>query len=307
MEATDPVEAKTATGSRSLGSLAERAKPSFWRRTLRVARQKPLGTVGFLIILIMVVAAAGADLIIRHDLYQLSVTDRLVGPNSEFWFGTDEFGRDLFSRIVWGARISITVGLISVMCGTTVGAVLGAASAFFGGRLDFFMQRIMDALLAFPTLVLALAVVAALGRSLANVIIAISIVLIPTANRVVRSAVLGIKNEQYTEAARAIGCTSLRVLFRHVIPNSMAPYIVLATVALGTAILAEASLSFLGLGTPPPEPSWGGMLSAQGQAYMRQAPWLAIFPGLAITFAVYGFNMLGDALRDIMDPRLRGR
>ncbi len=289
--------------------LAERAvaRPGVGARIWRFVRRKPTGAIGAAIILLMIFTAIFADRIARYDPYQIR-TDRLfTPPGAEFWLGTDDFGRDLFSRIVHGSRISLYVGILAVLFGTTNGALWGLISGYFGGRTDFIIQRVMDALMAFPTLVLALAIVAALGQSTTNVILAVGIVLTPTANRVIRSVVLSIKQNVYIEAARAIGASELRIMFLHVLPNCIAPYIILATTALGTAILAEASLSFLGLGTPPPEPAWGSMLSGAAQRYIRQAPWMAIYPGVAISLAVFAFNMFGDALRDVLDPRLRGR
>jgi len=273
---------------------------------LRFVRTKPTAAAGGFIFLVMIFMALTAPLITSHDINALT-RDRLLGPSRAHWFGTDEFGRDLYTRIVYGARISLYVGVLSVLFGTTTGALLGTVSAYFGGRLDSIVQRIMDALMAFPALVLALAVVAALGQSTINVIIAISIVILPTANRVLRASTLSAKQNMYVESARAVGATHGRIILRHILPNCMAPYIVVATVALGGAILSEASLSFLGLGTPPPDPSWGAMLSGSAQTYIRSAPWLGIFPGVAITLAVFAANLLGDGLRDILDPKLRQR
>ncbi len=295
------VEAQAVLAGRLL------ARPGALKRVLNFVRRKPTGAVGAAIILVMVFTAVFADYIARYDPYQIRTDKLFAPPGPEFWLGTDDFGRDLFSRIVYGSRISLYVGILAVLFGTTNGALWGLISGYFGGRTDFIIQRVMDALMAFPTLVLALAIVAALGQSTTNVIIAVGIVLTPTANRVIRSVVLSIKQNVYIEAARAIGASELRVMFLHVLPNCVAPYIILATTALGTAILAEASLSFLGLGTPPPEPAWGSMLSGAAQRYIRQAPWMAIYPGIAISLAVFAFNMFGDALRDVLDPRLRGR
>lgn len=266
-----------------------------------------MGAAGGLIILIMIVMALLADIISPYDAYEIRTGQRFLSPGTEFWFGTDEFGRDLFTRVLYGARTSLMVGFLSVALGTSIGSVLGLVSGYFGGRVDSIIQRIMDSMMAIPTLVLALAIIAALGRSRLNVILAISIVLIPNASRVIRSAVLSVRQNQYVEAAQSIGCPNRRILFTHVMPNCMAPYLIIATVALGGAILSEASLSFLGLGTPPPEPSWGEMLSGAAQRYVHQAPWMGIFPGIAISLAVFGFNMLGDGLRDFLDPRLRSR
>lgn len=277
------------------------------RSIARFARRKPLAGIGLAIVLFMMLVAALADVIATSDPFVFRTSQRMVAPNSEFWLGTDNYGRDLFSRIVYGARISIFIGFVSVALGTVAGALMGLVSGYFGGATDSIIQRITDSLLAFPTLILALAIVSVLGASTFNVILAIAVALTPTASRVVRSAVLTVRNVTYIESARAVGCREWRILFVHVMPNCLAPFIILATIALGTAILSEASLSFLGLGTPPPEPSWGAMLSGSSQRFLREAPWMAIFPGIAISLAVFAFNMLGDGLRDVLDPRLRSR
>jgi peptide/nickel transport system permease protein len=274
---------------------------------MRLTLRKPTGLLGAAIILLMIVMAVLAGGIAPYDPYELRSTRLFSPPSREFILGTDDYGRDVLSRIIYGARISLYVGIVSVVLGTTHGAAWGLVSGYLGGRTDFVVQRVMEALMAFPTLVLALAIVAALGQSTINIIVAVALVLTPTANRVVRSTVLSTRHLLYVEAARAVGCPDHHILLRHVLPSCVAPYIILASVALSTAILAEASLGFLGLGTPPPEPSWGSMLSGAAQQYVRRAPWMAIYPGLAISLAVFGFNMLGDAVRDILDPRQRGR
>jgi len=204
------------------------------------------------------------------------------------------------------ARISLYVGLLAVGLGTTSRAFLGLVSGYFGGKTDFVLQRAMDCLLAFPTLVLVLAIVAALGQSTVNVILAVAVVITPTAARVIRATVLAVKEQAFVEAGQPIGCGDARLLLWHILPHCLAPYLILATAGLGNGILAEAALSFLGLGRPPPEPSWGTMLSGAAQQYVWKAPWMAIFPGAAISLAVFGFNLFGDALRDVLDPRLRG-
>jgi peptide/nickel transport system permease protein len=278
-----------------------------WRGGLRrFLRYKPLGALGGAIILAMVVVALFAPLLAPYDPYELRVTNMFTPPGREFWLGTDEYGRDLLSRLLYGARISLNIGLLAVGLGTTSGALVGLVSGYCGGRTDFILQRLIDWLLAFPTLVLALAIVAALGQSTANVILAVAVVIVPTAARVIRATVLTVREQVFVEAGRAIGCTDGRLLFQHILPNCLPSYLILASAGLGNAILAEAALSFLGLGTPPPEPSWGTMLSGAAQQYVWRAPWMAIFPGAAISLAVFGFNLLGDALRDVLDPRLRG-
>ncbi len=283
------------------------ARQGHLRKALRFARRNPMGALGIGIIVVFIVIAALAPWLATHDPYLMDSSVILAPPSAANWMGTDEFGRDVMSRIIWGSRISLYVGLIAVGLGTTTGAIIGMASAYFGGKLDYVVQRFMDMLMAFPMLVLALAMVAALGASIQNVILALAVVIMPNAARVIRSSVLSIKEKPFIEAAKNLGYSHARILFVHILPNCLAPYIILATAGLGGAILSEASLSFLGLGTVPPEPSWGAMLSGKTQRYMTEAPWLAIFPGLAITFVVFGFNFLGDALRDILDPRLRLR
>jgi peptide/nickel transport system permease protein len=301
----------------SIGSTAEpeasliveelQTPPTSWtREAVHFLRYQPLGALGGLIISGMVILAILAPVVAPYDPYELRVDDLFTAPGPSFYLGTDDYGRDIYSRIIYGSRISLYVGILAVVLGTTTGSFLGLVSGFVGGRTDTVIQRIMDSLLAFPALILALAIVAALGQSTTNVIIAVGVVLMPTAARVIRASVLSIKENVFVEAGRAIGCGNLRILLRHIMPNCAAPYIILATSTLGTAILSEAALSFLGLGTPPPEPSWGTMLSGAAQQYVWRAPWMAIFPGIAISLAVFGFNLFGDALRDVLDPRLRG-
>jgi peptide/nickel transport system permease protein len=276
-------------------------------RVGRLARRKPMGFVGVVIVIVLVLMAVFADSIARHHPDQVRAAQRLKAPSQAHWFGTDDFGRDVFSRVAHGARVSLRIGIAAVLVGTTVGALIGLISGYLGGRFDLIVQRVMDALMAFPTLVLALAVVAALGASLRNVIIAVSLTLIPAANRLVRSVALSVRETSFVMAARASGATQGRVVFRHVLPNCLAPYLVIATANLGSAIVAEASLGFLGLGVPPPTPAWGSMLSGATQSFLFRAPWMAIYPGMAISLAVFGFNMLGDAVRDLLDPKLKGR
>jgi len=282
-----------------------RRRPSRWSGPWRFIRTKPTGAVGLLIFLVLCVTALTASSLAPYDPTELHRGKLFTPPSPEFLLGTDNLGRDVLSRVIWGARISLYVGVLSVLFGTSTGGLIGLLSAYIGGRFDLVVQRIMDVMMAFPLLILALALVAALGASLNNVILAISIVTIPSTSRVIRSTVLAIKERQYVEGARAIGATNTRILFHHVMPNSMAPFLIIATAQLGNAILTEASLSFLGLGTPPPTPTWGGMLSGGAQYAAETAPWLVMSPGLAISLVVYGVNMLGDAMRDVWDPRLR--
>lgn len=271
----------------------------------RFCRRKPLGAAGAVILAGMVLLAVFAPVVSPYGEYETNYKAIRVAPGAAHILGTDEFGRDLFTRIVWGARISLYVSGLAVGMGMTVGALIGLSGAFWSGVVDLISQRLVEVLMAFPMLVMALAIVAALGSSIDNVVFALAVVLIPQGARVVRSAALTTREADYVQAARAIGAKDLRILFRHVLPNCIAPYIIVFTAGLGWAILVEASLSFLGLGVPQPEPSWGGMLSGAGRQYVVTAPWMAIFPGLAISLAVFGFNFFGDALRDVLDPRLR--
>jgi peptide/nickel transport system permease protein len=237
---------------------------------------------------------------------ETNVRQRLKPPGAQFYLGTDNLGRDVFSRIVYGARISVTVGFGAVTLSLLLATILGVTSGYFGGKVDVLIQRVVDAAMAFPPLVILLSLMAVLGPGLLNIILVLGI--IPSANRsrIIRSATLSAKENQYVEAARAVGASHLRIILCYILPNVMAPIIIVATNALGAVILIEATLSFLGFGVPPPYPSWGEMLSGSGRSYMYKAPWMAIWPGVAISLAVFGFNMLGDALRDLLDPRLRG-
>jgi peptide/nickel transport system permease protein len=268
-------------------------------------RKNPLGAVGGVLMVALVLAALGADLLATHNPVRTS-THVLAAPGAEFWLGSDNLGRDLYSRVVHGSRISLAVGVASTLLGGVLGGLLGLLSGYIGGRTDLILQRVMDVMQALPILVLALVLAAALGPSLTNTIVAISVVIAPRAARVVRASVLSIRELVYVESARALGVGHLRVAFRHILPNTFGPFVVLITAQLGGAILVEAALSFLGLGVPEPYPSWGRMLSIAAAEYAQKAPWLVIYPGLAISLAVFGTNLLGDALRDSLDPRLRG-
>jgi len=286
--------------------LAPRASMTLGRTLWRFAWKKPLGAAGGVIMLVIIVTAVFAELVATHDPLATNAAHTLARPSPTYWLGTDNLGRDIYSRIVHGARVSLIVGLASTLLGSAFGGVVGLLSGYAGGKTDLVTQRVLDILQGMPLLVLALVMSAALGPSISNVVIAISVPIIPRAARVVRSSVLSIREMQYVEAARALGLHHLRIAFRHVLPNTVGPFIVLCTAQLGSAILVEAALSFLGLGVPEPYPSWGRMLSISAAEYAQKAPHLVLFPGLAISLAVFGSNLLGDALRDTLDPRLRG-
>jgi len=274
------------------------------RGILRFFREKPLGAAGAVIFIIFALVAIFAPLIAPYSPTRTDIPGMLAAPSLTHLFGTDELGRDILTRILYGAQMSMLVGVCATIVGTTVGAAIGIFSGFVGGRVDLITQRVMDIIMSFPQLILAIALMAVLGPSITNVIIAIALPSIPRANRVVRSVALSVKEFQYIEAAKAVGAGNMRIMIRHVLPNCMASYLIVATAMLGSAIMIEASLSFLGLGVPPPDPSWGRSLS-HAMGYYNRAPWLAIFPGVAISLMVFAANMLGDALRDIWDPRLK--
>lgn len=276
------------------------------QRVYRTARSKPLGTLSFIAIGLLVVMAVFAPVVAPVDPDTTHRGQLLKPPSGQFLMGTDHFGRDIFSRIVVGTRVSLLVGLASVALGVVGGSLIGIVSGYFEGPLDLVVQRLMDALMALPTIVLALTIVAAIGPGMLNVIIAIGSTQIPRINRVVRGSTLSEKQNVYVEAARAMGCSNVHIMRRHMLPNVAAPIIVIATLTLATAIIQEASLSFLGVGVPADIPSWGGMLSGEARKFMLAQPWMAVWPGVAITVSVLAWNLLGDALRDVLDPRLRG-
>ena len=269
------------------------------------ARRRPLGLLGGSLVALLLAVAVLAPVLAPYDATEIDSGSVLTPPGASHLLGTDNLGRDVFSRLVYGARLSLIVGLASVALGSAVGGTLGLVSGYRGGATDAVSQRLIDALMAFPALILALTIITALGSSLVNVVAAIALSQVPWVSRVVRGTTLAIKERQHVEAARALGSSDLRIMRVHVAPHCLGPFLVVATAAIGAAIIAEASLSFLGLGVPPPAPSWGGMLSGATRDYARVAPWMALAPGLAISMAVYGFNLLGDTLRDILDPRLR--
>ena len=270
----------------------------------RLLRRQPLGVAGAVVVLGLVIAAIFAPVLAPHGPKDTAF-GQFVPPGREFPMGTDNLGRDVLSRVIWGARLSLYVGLASVLVGITIGSLWGIFTGYYGGIADASSQRIVDCVMALPPIILALSLMAAVGQSVNNVILALTILLTPTAARTLRAVALGVSASPFIEAARAAGTSHLRIVLRHILPNCLATYIVLVTTNVSYAIVVEASLSFLGVGAPPDEPSWGGMLTAGTQA-METAPWLIFFPGVAISLAVFALNLLGDAIRDIADPRLRG-
>lgn len=296
-------------------TVAAAATPAIPARRPRSAvadfcRQQPLGAFSLVVILAMMFAGLFADFVAPYDPLAIDFGAMLAAPTGEHWMGTDSFGRDILSRIIYGARTALVIGFTSSFVGTTAGAVLGATSAYFGGWIDAVIQRVVDILLAFPIIVLALVVVAVLGKAPVfgidvNLIFAIAIPIVPNVGRVVRAAALSVRAMPYIDAARAAGYSHLRIICRHMAPNLSAPYLIMVTAYIAQAILLEASLSFLGLGVTEPIPAWGLMLSGNASDFFREAPWMILFPGLAISLAVFAFNLFGDALRDWLDPKFK--
>ena len=283
-----------------------RPKQSVGQKLLNFCRAKPMGAVSAAIIILVILVAIGADVIAPYDPLDI-VHPTFIKPGPGAWLGADELGRDALSRVIHGSRISMYVGIASVLIGITLGTIIGIISAYVGGIVDLTIQRIVDALMAFPAIIMALGLTAVLGSSVNNIVAALVVILLPGAIRVIRAQVLSIKELDYTLAAQAIGARPWRIMLRHILPNVLASYIVLSTITLGLAIIIEASLTFLGVGVSADIPTWGGMLTEGAQRYVRRAWWLAIVPGLAISIVVFAINFLGDALRDTLDPRLRGR
>jgi peptide/nickel transport system permease protein len=268
-------------------------------------RTKPLGAAGLVVLVGFVLVGAGADFLAPQDPLQINFGSMLGAPSAQFWLGTDTFGRDVLSRVIHGARTAMLVGLTSAFIGATTGLLLGVWSAYAGGRTDMTMQRVLDIFMSFPLIVLAMAIVAVLGSGTGNVILAITITMIPRCARVIRSSALALREMPYVDAARALGFSHARIILRHMLPNVVAPYLIMLTAFMGQAILLEASLSYLGLGVQEPTPAWGLMLQGGAELYAETAPWMPLFPGLAITASVFAFNLFGDSLRDVLDPKLR--
>ena len=295
-----------AAAPQTVEELTEAAPKAAWIRTVgRFIRRRPLGAVGAAIIVLMVLAALTAGFIAPYDPLATDYGAMISAPSRSHWLGTDAFGRDVLSRILYGSRTALIVGLGAASLGATLGSLIGVASSYFGGRIDLVVQRIMDIFFAFPVIILALTVVAILGTGPSNVILAIATPMVPRCARVVRSSALAVREMPYVDAARAAGYGNRRIILRHMLPNVMAPILIMATAFLGEAILLEASLSFIGLGVQEPTAAWGLMLRGAAVEFAETAPWMAIFPGLAISLAVFGFNLFGDSLRDALDPRLR--
>lgn len=296
-----------ATVDVGVGSGVEelREKKSALQKTVQMVRKQPLGTVGFIVVLIMVVMAVFANYLTAYDPEENDFASMLIAPGWDFLLGTDQFGRDILTRLIYGARTALFVGFVASFIGAFAGLVLGVMSAYFGGTFDLVFQRVMDVFMAFPLIIMALAIVSIFGPSTENVIIAITIPFIPRCARVVRSNALAIRQIPYVDAARALGYGHARIILRHMAPNVMAPFLIMITAFVGQAILLEASLSYLGLGVQEPTAAWGLMLQGGAEEYIESEPWIAIFPGIAISLAVFGFNLFGDSVRDVLDPRLR--
>ena len=291
----------------AISAVPIRRRPSTARQIRYYLRKKPLGSFGLAIVVIVGVTALFAPLIAPFSFQEQNYDTLKVAPNLTNLFGTDNFGRDIFSRVVYGSRISLMVGFLAVLVGTGIGAVVGLITGYYMGKLDAFVQRIVDMWMSFPDLILALTIVAVFGNTMTNVILAIAATILPRGVRIIRSSTLVLRETEYVMAARAIGASNRRIILRHITPNTMAPFLIIMSSMFGTAILTEAGLSFLGLGIAPPTPSWGGMLTGQAAQYAMTAPWIIIFPGMALSITVLGFAFAGDALRDILDPKQQDR
>ena len=276
------------------------------RGIIRLFREKPLGAIGAVIVVIFLFCGIFADWLAPFGINQISPVNRLKPPSARFWFGTDHLGRDMFSRILYGARLSVIIGLAGATLATFISISLGVVSGYFGGKVDMIVQRLVDAWMSFPELVILIAVVSVVGPGMYQIIVILGLTFGIGGSRIIRGAVVSVRETMYIHATQSMGANTWRVLWRHILPNIMPPVLVLFSTRVGSVILVESGLSFLGLGVPPPAPSWGGMLSGTGRTYMYLAHWLAFAPGLCLTFVVYGINVFGDALRDLLDPRMRG-
>ena len=285
---------------------ATAGKPRSYGFFTRLWRDKPLGAAGGIVLVLFVFCGVFADLISPYGFNEISPLDRLQPPSAAHWFGTDNLGRDVLSRCLYGAQLSVIIGCSAALLATLISVLIGTVSGYFGGKVDLLIQRVVDAWMSFPDLVVLIVVVSVLGPGMPQIIGTLGLLLGIGGSRIVRSAVVSVREHMYVHAAQSIGAAAPRILWRHVLPNVMAPVIVLLTTRVGTVILAESGLSFLGLGVPPPTPTWGAMLSGSGRTYMFEGPWLALAPGLCLTAVVYATNVFGDALRDLLDPRMRG-
>ena len=273
---------------------------------VRLFREKPLGAFGFVVCAVFLFCGIFADVLAPYGYNQISPVNRLKPPSEKFWFGTDNLGRDMFSRTLYGAQLSVIIGLAAAGLATVVSVFIGIVSGYLGGKIDMVLQRFVDAWMSFPDLIILIVVVSVVGPGMGPVIVILGLLYGIAGSRIIRGAVLSVRENAYVHAAQSTGATLPRILWKHILPNVMAPVIVLFTTRVGAVILAESGLAFLGLGVPPPAPTWGGMLSGAGRSFMYLAPWLALVPGLCITIVVYGINVFGDALRDLLDPRMRG-
>ena len=297
----------TNTGTRVPSKQEEKKHHGFWFDLFRrLIREKPLGTFGLVIVIILFIVGIFANFIAPYGMNEIHLIDRLKPPSSTYLLGTDQLGRDLLSRLIYGARVSMIIGVCATALSEGLATIIGVVSGYLGGKLDMIVQRFVDAWMSIPGFILLMTVMSIIGSGMMQLIFIIGITAAIGHSRVIRSAVLGIKSNMYVSAADAIGCRPIRTMIRHILPNVMAVIIIGFTLGMGGAIMYEASLSFLGFGVPPGVPSWGSMLSNEGRQYMEHAPWLALWPGAALTLVVYGINMFGDSLRDLLDPRLRG-
>jgi peptide/nickel transport system permease protein len=303
---SDPIEV-APWGDRTINKSGSPHRTAAVLQTLwQFCRHKPLGAIGGFIVLVLLIMAIFAPWIAPYSYDETIPGARMKAPGAQYWMGTDNLGRDVYSRVVYGASVSISVGFGAVLLANLLAALIGITSGYFGGAYDICVQRVVDAWQSFPFLVVILSIMAVLGPGLLNLILALGILGAAAGSRVIRGSTISVMQNTYVEAARALGAGHLRIMLRYLLPNVAATIIILATIGLGAFILAESALSFLGFGVPPPYPSWGAMLSGSGRSFMYRAPWMAFWPGAAISLAVFGFNMLGDALRDVLDPRLRG-
>lgn len=289
------------------GAIAPRQRGPFVGFVIRLFRDKPLGAAGAVIFLVFLFCGLFADVLAPQGINQISPINRLKVPSLQFPFGTDNLGRDMFSRILYGAQLSVIIGFCAAGLATVISVVLGIVTGYLGGKVDMVAQRFVDAWMSFPDLVILIVVVSVVGPGMWQVIVILGCLYGIAGSRIIRGAVISVRENMYVHAAQSIGATTPRILMRHILPNVMPPVIVLFTTRVGAVILAESGLSFLGLGVPPPAPTWGGMLSGAGRSFMYMAPWLALAPGICLTLVVYGINVFGDALRDLLDPRMRGR